>query len=161
MVAMSIKILIQEYNSTKSFWYNVPIMAGYSKKTLAEKLGIKNTDNAVILNAPSGYTKILNLPQSTQLLNILTKSAFIQYFTKSKEELEALFPKLKSNLTQNGILWISWPKGNSKVKTDLNETQVQKIGLINGLVDVKVVAIDEVWSGLKFVYRLKDRKETT
>ena len=71
--------------------------------------------------------------------------------------LEAEFPKLKAALTSDGMLWISWPKKSSKVATDLKEDIIREIGLTNGLVDVKVAAVDEVWSGLKFVYRLKDR----
>ncbi len=83
---------------------------------------------------------------------------FIQFFTKSKRELENMFPRLKVKLAQKGMLWISWPEGSSKVESDLNENLVIEIGLKNGLVDVKVAAIDETWSGLKFVYRLKDGK---
>ena len=71
--------------------------------------------------------------------------------------LDTTFPKLKKNLDLAGTLWLSWPKGASKVKTDLNENVVPEIGLSNGLVDVKVCAVDDVWSGLKFMYRLKDR----
>lgn len=77
---------------------------------------------------------------------------------KEKKELESEFPRLKAHLAMDGILWTSWPKGASKVKTDLTETIVRQIGLAKGLVDVKICAVDEVWSGLKFVYRLKDRK---
>jgi hypothetical protein len=66
-------------------------------------------------------------------------------------------PALRSCLAQSGMLWISWPKGSSGVATDLNENVVREIGLGNGLVDVKVCAVDETWSGLKFVYRVKDR----
>jgi len=82
---------------------------------------------------------------------------FIQFFTTDKSVLDSAFPKLKKNLELAGTLWISWPKGASQVKTDLNENVVREIGLSNGLVDVKVCAVDEIWSGLKFVYRLKDR----
>jgi hypothetical protein len=65
---------------------------------------------------------------------------------------------LKSSLAQNGLLWISWPKRSSGVATDLSENIIREIGLSNGLVDIKVCAVDETWSGLKFVYRVKDRK---
>jgi len=82
---------------------------------------------------------------------------FIHFFTKLRGELENKFPILKQELSQDGILWISWPKGSSKVETDLNENVVREIGLKNGLVDVKVTNVDQIWSGLKFVYRLKDR----
>lgn len=71
--------------------------------------------------------------------------------------METEFPRLKKNLAKDGTLWISWPKGASKIKTDVNENVAREIGLKNGLVDVKVCAVDDVWSGLKFVFRLKDR----
>ncbi len=82
---------------------------------------------------------------------------FIQFFTREKSVLETAFPKLRKRLAANGSLWISWPKGAAKIETDLNENVVREIGLKNGLVDVKVCAVDDVWSGLKFVFRLKDR----
>jgi hypothetical protein len=65
---------------------------------------------------------------------------------------------LKQALATNGMLWVSWPKGSSGVETDLNENVVREVGLKNGLVDLKVCAVDETWSGLKFVYRRKDRE---
>lgn len=83
---------------------------------------------------------------------------FIHFFTKSHQQLETEFPKLKSKISQNGILWISWPKRTSGEKTDLNDNVVRKVGLDNGMADVKVAAIDETWSGLKFVFRIRDRK---
>jgi len=66
-------------------------------------------------------------------------------------------PKLKKRLDKNGMLWISWPKKSSNVSTQVDETLVRKLGLNTGLVDIKICAVDEIWSGLKFVYRVKDR----
>lgn len=85
------------------------------------------------------------------------KAGMIQYYTDSRSDLEKTFPLLKKSLAPDCALWISWPKASSGKKTDLNENVVREIGLKNGLVDVKVIAVDEVWSGLKFVFRLKDR----
>src|SRR5205807_793877 len=84
---------------------------------------------------------------------------FIQYFSKSQEDLKEKFPLLKKALLKNGMLWISWPKGAycNFVGSDLNENIIRDIGLENGLVDIKVIAVGEEWSGLKFVFRLKDR----
>ena len=82
----------------------------------------------------------------------------VQFFTTERTELEAQFPSLKQAIAYDGSLWISWPKKASKVKTDLNENVIREIGLDNGLVDVKVCAVDEIWSGLKFVFRVEDRK---
>ena len=83
---------------------------------------------------------------------------FIHFFTRKREDLEEGFPRLKRELSQKGMLWVSWPKGSSRVETDLDENVVREVGLKNGLVDVKICAVDETWSGMKFVYRLRDRK---
>lgn len=71
--------------------------------------------------------------------------------------LERAFPLLRKELAESGMLWISWPKAASNIPTDVNENVVREIGLKNQMVDIKVCAVDEVWSGLKFVFRLKDR----
>lgn len=134
-------------------------MAGYSKRSLVEKLGIKAGSNIIILNAPDGYDKTLGeLPADVFVAPSLASTVgFIQFFSKEREELDKTFPALKQAIAHDGMLWISWPKGASKIATDLNENVIREIGLQNGLVDVKVIAVDEVWSGLKFVYRVKDR----
>ncbi len=134
-------------------------MAGYSKKSLADKLGIMPGKKLHLANAPDGYSRTLGaLPSNITILKSPEAGCdFIQFFTKEKSELKAAFPRLKKSLATDGILWISWPKGASKIKTDVNENVVREIGLDCGLVDVKVCAVDEVWSGLKFVYRLRDR----
>jgi hypothetical protein len=134
-------------------------MAGYSKKPLAEKLGIKSGYRICIVNAPPNYTEVLGkLPDKVVIAKMPDGSyEFIQLFSRERSRLESEFPRLKKNLAKTGCLWISWPKGASGVSTDLNENLVRQIGLKNGLVDVKVCAVDDVWSGLKFVFRLKDR----
>ncbi|HLJ30739.1 MAG TPA: DUF3052 domain-containing protein [Candidatus Angelobacter sp.] len=134
-------------------------MAGYSKRSLVEKLGIKSGQKIYIGNAPRNYDETLGtLPEKVVRAKALQGACdFIQFFSKDKSELESIFSRLKKNLAVNGALWISWPKGASGIKTDLNENMVREIGLKNGLVDVKVCAVDDVWSGLKFVFRLKDR----
>ena len=132
-------------------------MAGYSKRSLAEKLGIQEGAEILILNAPGDYDQCLvPLPSGVLRKKKLNQSvAFIQFFTKQKRELLKEFPILKKHLRPKGILWISWPKGASKVKTDLNENIVREIGLANGMVDIKVCAVNEIWSGLRFAFRLK------
>ena len=82
---------------------------------------------------------------------------FIHCFATARRTLAARFPALEHALTPAGMLWVSWPKGTSGVATDLAENVVREIGLANGLVDVKVCAVDATWSGLKFVRRVKDR----
>ncbi len=134
--------------------------AGYSKRPLAEKLGIREGLKVAILNPPDGYQRILGKIREN-ILPIENSEGpldFVQFFTKRRAELESKFPTLKQKLSQAGVLWISWPKGTSKVDTDLNENIVREIGLKNGMVDVKVCAVDVTWSGLKFVNRVNDRK---
>ena len=135
-------------------------MAGYSKKSLVDKLGIKAGHRICLLNAPKNYVDTLGqLPPDVGVeQNPVAGLDFLQFFTKRRTQLEAQFPMLKQTIAQNGMLWISWPKKASKIETDVTGSVVREIGLANGLVDVKVCAVDQVWSGLKFVYRVKDRK---
>lgn len=134
--------------------------AGYSGTPLVRKLGLKPGMRLAILNPPQGYDSTLGpLPDGVKRLKGLGKQMdFVHFFSKSRRELAPRFPKLRSALAYDGILWISWPKKASKVATDLDENVIRALGLAAGLVDVKVAAVDEVWSGLKFVYRLEDRK---
>ena len=134
-------------------------MAGYSGKPLVQKLGIKDGWAIAILNAPKGYDRLLGkLPrQVRRQATAVGPLDFIQFFTKEKQELERRFAELARALAPAGMLWISWPKKASGVATDLTEDVIRVIGLAHALVDVKVAAVDEVWSGLKFVRRVKDR----
>ncbi len=130
-------------------------MAGYSKRSLPEKLGIKEGTELGVLNPPPDYDQTLTpLPEGVSRVKRLKPSmGFIHFFTKKRAELLKRFPELKKHLAPKGVLWISWPKGSSKVETDLNENVVRDIGLANGMVDIKVCAVDEVWSGLRFAFR--------
>jgi hypothetical protein len=78
-------------------------------------------------------------------------------FVTTRRALEKTFPRLRDRLETNGMLWVAWPKKTAKVETELSETVVREYGLAKGLVDIKICAVDETWSGLKFVRRLKDR----
>jgi hypothetical protein len=134
-------------------------MAGYSGTPLARKLGIKEGFRIALVNAPKDFESELGeLPGNVQFIKRPAKSLdIILFFVLTERTLTRDFAKLAARLTPNGMLWIAWPKKSSGVATDLSEQRVQRIGLEAGLVDVKVCAIDETWSGLKFVYRLKDR----
>jgi len=134
-------------------------MAGYSKRNLAEKLGLKAGMKCLFVNAPEDYLHQLGeVTKELEIDSVINGNYdFIQFFADLLSDLTKNFSGLKSALAKNGSLWISWPKLSSGIKSDLNENLVMKTGLEKGLVDVKVSAIDEVWSGLKFVYRLKDR----
>lgn len=130
-----------------------------STRPLINKLGIKPGYKIYMAQSPANYLMELGeFPENVVISKKLNSDLdFIQFFTKDSLELKTHFPKLKQSLKNNGTLWISWPKQKSKIKTDLNENIVREIGLENGLVDVKVCAINDIWSGLKFVYRIKDR----
>lgn len=134
--------------------------AGYSRTPLVNKLGIKPGFKVFFANPPDNLQTLLGeLPKNVTLLNKpMNPVDYIHLFTKNREELQTQLPILKEALAINGLFWISWPKKAAKVATDLDGNVVRDIGLQNGLVDVKVCAVDEIWSGLKFVYRLKDRK---
>lgn len=132
--------------------------AGYSGSPLPKKLGLKPGIRAAALHAPRHYGNLLGpLPGVRISPRISPGLAFLHAFFRRGKDLVAEFPKLKKALDPAGMLWISWPKKSSKLPTDLDESLVRDIGLSHGLVDVKICAVDEDWSGLKFVYRLKDR----
>ena len=138
-------------------------MAGYSGTPLLRKLGIKPGHRAVFLNAPDNYEESLGtLPEGVEVRSRLGGSLdFIHFFSKRRAPLERRFAGMKRALTQTGTLWVSWPKRSSGMQLDLDENGVRQIGLAGGLVDVKICAVDDVWSGLKFVYRVRDRKGGT
>jgi hypothetical protein len=134
-------------------------MAGYSGTPLIQKIGIKPGHRVIVRNQPSSFIKDLGpLPEGAVQTEKLSGGANVVIcFTDSKSELEKNFPSLAGKLVPDGMLWISWPKKASGLATDLTENVVRQVGLECGLVDVKVCAIDETWSGLKFVIRTKDR----
>ena len=134
-------------------------VAGYSTRRLVDKLGITPGAAIAILNPPRGYERTLGkLPRHVvRETNARGPLDFIQLFTTEKRELEWKFATLARALAPAGMLWISWPKQASGVTSDLTEDVIRAVGLGHGLVDVKVAAVDDVWSGLKFVRRLEDR----
>jgi hypothetical protein len=133
-------------------------MAGYSGTSLVKKLGIKPGANIAFISAPPDYANELDLPAEVTVNSRSGKPLdFAQLFVKRETELKRKFSAYAKRLNASGMLWVSWPKKSSGVSTDLSENVVREIGLTAGLVDVKICAVDEVWSGLKFVYRLKDR----
>ncbi len=135
-------------------------MAGYSETPLVKKLGIKAGFNIAFISAPSGYVKELDLPPDVTINSRSAKPLdFAQLFVKSEKELKEKFSEYAKRLHAAGMLWVSWPKKSSGVTTDLSENIVRDMGLAAGLVDIKICAVDEVWSGLKFVFRLQDRAQ--
>ncbi len=134
-------------------------MAGYSGRSLVDKLGIKPRTRIAIINPPRGYRATLGPlpPGVTVAASPRGILPFIHFFTPSRALLEARLPALLRALAADGMLWVSWPKKASGVDTDITEDVVRAVALPAGLVDVKVAAIDDVWSGLKLVRRLKNR----
>ncbi len=134
-------------------------MAGYSGTPLPQKLGIKPQFRVAFVGLPGKVKTALKKEISACHLvkDGQEQLDFAMIFIKSQAEMKARFVSFARRLAPAGILWVSWPKKTSGVDTDLNENDVRRIGLLAGLVDVKVCAVNEVWSGLKFVIRVKDR----
>ena len=137
-------------------------MAGYSGTPLGKKLGIKDDHRVMFLNAPPTFEEDLgDLPPRTFAVAKRNGGPIdvIVVFVTTERELRGQFDALRAKLAQNGGLWVAWPKKSSGVATDLNFDVVQGIGLRAGLVDNKICAVDETWSGLRFVIRVADRKK--
>ena len=137
-------------------------MAGYSGTPLPKKLGIKPGHQVALLNLPREVQNDLApLLKDVDLQSALrgpTLFNVIVYFTKKRSELEEAFPRLVEQLDPAGGLWIAWPKKASGVATDLTEDIIRVVGVDEGLVDNKVCAIDETWSGLRVVWRQERRR---
>lgn len=136
-------------------------MAGYSGTPLIKKLGIKPENRILLVNHPDNFFELLGeFPENVELVkhDDTEPIDFIHLFCRELETLHNSFPILKDKLAKDGMIWISWIKKASKnYDWTFTETEVRDYGLQIGLVDVKVCAVDEDWSGLKFMYRKSDR----
>ena len=135
-------------------------MAGYSGTPLAKKLGFKPGFRVRTSNAPADYDELVTpRPDNVQISNIIRKDIDIwHFFTRAEKDLGAALSRMKSCIRQDGMIWVSWPKKSSGVATDVTEGTIRKHALPLGLVDVKVCAVDDVWSGLKLVIRKELRQ---
>jgi hypothetical protein len=135
-------------------------MAGYSGTPLPKKLGIKEKFRVTFVELPPDVRAELRDALRTCDVASDPKGPldFAMIFTKTQADMKKQFSRTAKQLAPAGMLWVSWPKKSSRVTTDLDESIVRRIGLDAGLVDIKVCAVNDVWSGLKFVIRLKDRK---
>ena len=126
---------------------------------LPKKLGITEGSRVALVGAPEGFEDTLTpLPPGVRLLRQPRANLdVIVFFVTRRAELTRRFPRLAAVLQPDGGLWVAWPKRTACVATDLRERDVREIGLEGGLVDNKVCAVDDVWSSLRFVYRLSDR----
>ena len=133
--------------------------ASYSNASLVKKLGIKPGFKIRLVDPPEHYFDLLEeLPADTEFFEEPEQGVdFIHYFTRQASNLEKVLPAFKTEIVSNGMIWVSWPKKAAKVPTDVTEDVIRNLALSIGLVDVKVCAVDSVWSGLKLVIRVKDR----
>lgn len=135
-------------------------MVGYSGTPLARKLGIKPGSVVAILNAPESYESIVRpLPEGVRQQKAVSAAAdLVHLFCERRSELARRLPAIAARLRPDAAVWVSWPKKASKVPTDITEDTVREVALPLGLVDIKVCAVTEVWSGLKLVIRKENRK---
>ena len=134
--------------------------SGYLGTPLAKKLGIKPKMHFILHGAPDYYFSLFDNWPEDAIESVLPNEEnidFIHIFCHDLDDLISLYDEHKKALKKNGMMWISWPKKSSKIKTDIDSNNVRSYILDNGLVDVKVASIDDTWSALKAVYRVKDR----
>jgi hypothetical protein len=137
-------------------------MAGYSGTPLVKKLGIKESAAVLLVSPPEGFLETLGpLPADAEIVSARGREKLdvVLLFVLSQKKLHQEFSRLAARLKPAGGLWVCWPKKASRVETDLTENVIRDVGLAAGLVDNKVCAVDETWSGLRFVIRLVDRKK--
>jgi len=134
-------------------------MAGYSKTPLVKKLGFKPEMKVTFLDAPDSYLGIIQeLPAGCAVsYEIGQQQDLVHLFARNIQALESRIVPARNCISTQGALWISWPKKSSSLYLDLDGNIVRELGLGAGLVDIKVCAIDDIWSALKFVYRVRDR----
>ena len=134
-------------------------MAGYSGTPLAKKLGIDEHTTIVVVGAPSGYRELLEpLPKSVTFSSKLDRTTdVVHLFSTKKSDLSSALAAYRKELDPEATVWVSWPKKSAKISSEITEDVVRQVALPLGFVDVKVCAIDDVWSGLKLVVRKKLR----
>ncbi|PYK82420.1 MAG: DUF3052 domain-containing protein [Verrucomicrobia bacterium] len=135
-------------------------MAGYSGTPLPQKLGIKPGLMVVTINPPANYRRLLGqIPDSVTFSERLKSgSSFVHLFTSRRSEMQKKMSILRDKISDNGAIWVSWPKKSSGISTDVTEDVIREIALPLGFVDIKVCAVDETWSGLKLMIRRENRK---
>ncbi len=135
-------------------------MSGYSKKSLVDKLGLRSGMRALIEEPPDNYDTLLGgIPVDVEFVNEIEVGGFdfIQSFERTQSELVDHFGELAQAIKKDGMIWISWPKKSSPLAGNLSEDFIRELALEHGLVDVKVCAVDDDWSGLKLVWRKENR----
>jgi hypothetical protein len=136
-------------------------MAGYSGSPLWKKLGYKTGLRAYLDGAPDNYMQLLELPHDVQVIWLdkkASKMPFVHLFERNARALRTGLDSYRKKIAADGVIWVSWPKKSSGVPTDISEDTVREVALPLGLVDIKVCAVDELWSGLKLVIRRENRQ---
>jgi hypothetical protein len=132
-------------------------MAGYSKNSLCKKLGLEEDMKVLLINAPDDYAQLVELDISSQKVGKNEAPDFVHLFVTTKAELEKELSSLLSSIKPTTIIWVSWYKKAAKIPTDVTEDVIREIALKSILVDVKVCAVSDIWSGLKLVVRKENR----
>jgi hypothetical protein len=136
-------------------------MAGYSGKSLSQKLGLQERCALAVVDPPPNYRELLRpLPEGVRFCQVEEKPDLIHYFGTNRARLEKVLPILRAQMRDDAALWISWPKQSAGVPTTVTEDVVRRLALPLGLVDNKVCAVDETWSALRLVVRIVHRKAT-
>ncbi len=131
-------------------------MAGYSKTPLVKKIGIKEGFRIMLINVPSNYFNMLEgLPDQVEQSDYQVD--FIHFFTNDAAEVMSSLKKFMSTIVSNGMIWVSWYKKKSGKQKDVDENLIRNVAISLGLVDIKVCAVDNEWSGLKLVIRKENR----
>ena len=135
-------------------------MAGYSGTPLPQKLGIKPGLTVVTINAPLKYRQLIGkIPDGVTFSDRLKPgSNFVHLFTSRRSELQKKMSILRKKISDNGTVWVSWPKKSSGISTDVTEDVIREVALPLGFADIKVCAVDATWSGLKLMIRRENRK---
>jgi hypothetical protein len=135
-------------------------MAGYSPASLAQKLGIKRGSTLLPSHAPRHYLELVApLPEGVRIVSRLTnRTDIVHLFSTRRSELKRELRSLRARLKQDGVIWVSWPKKSAKVPTDITEDTIRDVALPLGFVDIKVCAVDDLWSGLKLMIRKEFRR---
>jgi hypothetical protein len=135
-------------------------MAGYSETPLPQKLGIKPGLTVVTINAPAKYQRLIGkIPDGVTFSDRLKPgSSFVHLFTSRQSDLQKKMSILREKISDDGTVWVSWPKKSSGISTDVTEDVIREVALPLGFVDIKVCAVDETWSGLKLMIRRENRK---
>jgi hypothetical protein len=135
-------------------------VAGYSGTPLAKKLGIKAGSTIHTVHAPTNYAALVDpLPENVTLVQRPKPDLdLVHLFTKTRSELVELLDRYKTKIKPAGAIWVSWPKKTSGIPSEITEDTVREVALPMGLVDIKVCAVDDIWSGLKLVIRKENRK---